>query len=73
MRIAVARASRKYPALVEMLRDGRLHLSAIAKPGVDDASGAVGNGRAKAGAVRGNKAACPVALQDHLHRQLGAP
>jgi len=31
MRIAVARASRKYPVVLTMLRDGRLHLSAIAK------------------------------------------
>ena len=31
MRIGVARASRKYPILLTMLRDGRLHLSAIAK------------------------------------------
>ena len=31
MRISVARASRKYPVLLTMLRDGRLHLSAIAK------------------------------------------
>jgi hypothetical protein len=31
LRIAVARASRKHPMLLTMLRDGRLHLSAIAK------------------------------------------
>lgn len=31
MRIAVARASRKYPLLLEMLSGGRLHLSGIAK------------------------------------------
>lgn len=31
MRIAVARASRKYPVLLKMLADGRLHLSGIAK------------------------------------------
>lgn len=31
MRIAVARASRNYPELLEMLGDGRLHLSGIAK------------------------------------------
>ena len=31
LRIAVARASRKHPALLEMLADGRLHLTAIAK------------------------------------------
>ena len=30
LRIEVARASRKYPVLLEMLADGRLHLSAIA-------------------------------------------
>jgi hypothetical protein len=29
-RITVARAARRHPALLEMLRDGRLHLSAIA-------------------------------------------
>jgi hypothetical protein len=31
LRIAAARASRKYPMLLEMLRDGRLHLSGIGK------------------------------------------
>jgi hypothetical protein len=31
LRIAVARASRKHPMLLEMLAEGRLHLSAIAK------------------------------------------
>jgi hypothetical protein len=31
LRIAVARASREHPILLTMLRDGRLHLSAIAK------------------------------------------
>ena len=31
LRIAVARASRMHPVLLEMLGDGRLHLSAIAK------------------------------------------
>jgi hypothetical protein len=31
LRIAAARASREHPMLLEMLRDGRLHLSAIAK------------------------------------------
>ena len=31
LRIAAARASRQHPALLEMLADGRLHLSAIAK------------------------------------------
>jgi hypothetical protein len=31
LRIAVARASRKHPMLLEMLRDGGLHLSGIAK------------------------------------------
>jgi len=31
LRIAVARASRKHPLLLTMLRDGRLHLAAIAK------------------------------------------
>jgi len=31
LRIAVARASRRYPVLLEMLRDGRLHLSGIAR------------------------------------------
>lgn len=31
LRIAVARASRKYPELLVMLGDGRLHLSAIAR------------------------------------------
>ena len=31
LRIAVARASRKHPGLLAMLRDGRLHLAAIAK------------------------------------------
>jgi hypothetical protein len=31
LRIAVARASREHPVLLEMLADGRLHLSAIAK------------------------------------------
>ncbi len=31
LRIAVARASRKHPPLLAMLRDGRLHLAAIAK------------------------------------------
>jgi hypothetical protein len=31
LRIAVARASRKHPLLLEMLGDGRLHLSGIAK------------------------------------------
>jgi len=31
LRIAVARASRKHPVLLTMLRDGRLHLSAVAK------------------------------------------
>ena len=30
-RIAVARATREYPVLLEMLRDGQLHLSGIAK------------------------------------------
>jgi hypothetical protein len=30
-RITAARASRKYPRLLEMLRDGRLHLSGIGK------------------------------------------
>jgi len=33
LRIAVARASRKHPVLLTMLRDGRLHLAAIAKLG----------------------------------------
>jgi 5-methylcytosine-specific restriction endonuclease McrA len=31
LRIAVARASRRHPSLLAMLRDGRLHLAAIAK------------------------------------------
>jgi len=31
LRITVARASRKHPVLLAMLRDGRLHLSGIAK------------------------------------------
>ena len=31
LRITVARASRKHPILLEMLADGRLHLSGIAK------------------------------------------
>ena len=31
LRITVARASREHPVLLEMLADGRLHLSAIAK------------------------------------------
>jgi len=31
LRIAAARASRRYPVLLEMLRDGRLHLNAIAR------------------------------------------
>ena len=31
LRIAVARASRRFPILLDMLADGRLHLSAIAK------------------------------------------
>lgn len=31
LRIAVGRASRKHPILLEMLADGRLHLSGIAK------------------------------------------
>ncbi len=31
LRIAAARASREHPLLLEMLRDGRLHLTAIAK------------------------------------------
>ena len=31
MRIAVARASRRFPVLLEMLEDGRLHVSTIAK------------------------------------------
>ena len=31
LRITVARASREHPCLLAMLRDGRLHLSAIAK------------------------------------------
>src|SRR5512144_1043188 len=31
LRIAAARASRQHPVLLEMLADGRLHLSAIAK------------------------------------------
>ena len=31
LRIAVARASREHPMLLEMLADGRLHLSGIAK------------------------------------------
>ena len=31
MRIAVARAARKHPAILPMLEDGRLHLSGIAK------------------------------------------
>ena len=30
LRIHVARASRKHPMLLEMLRDGRIHLSGIA-------------------------------------------
>jgi hypothetical protein len=30
-RIAVARASREHPTLIEMLREGRLHLTGIAK------------------------------------------
>jgi len=33
LRIAAARASREHPMLLEMLRDGRLHLTAIAKLG----------------------------------------
>jgi len=33
LRIAAARASREHPVLLEMLADGRLHLSAIAKIG----------------------------------------
>jgi hypothetical protein len=42
LRIAVARASRRYPILLAMLRDGRLHLSAIVRlaphlDGLDDA------------------------------------
>ena len=38
LRIGVARAGRRHPVLMEMLRDGRLHLSAIAKiaPLLDD-------------------------------------
>lgn len=31
LRIAAARASRKYPMLLEMLREGRLHLTGVAK------------------------------------------
>jgi hypothetical protein len=31
LRIAAARAARRHPGIVEMLADGRLHLSAIAK------------------------------------------
>ena len=31
LRITVARAAREYPVLLEMLRDGRLHLSGIAR------------------------------------------
>ena len=31
LRITVARAARQYPAVLEMLRDGRLHLSGIAR------------------------------------------
>ena len=31
LRIACARASRRFPVLLDMLADGRLHLSAIAK------------------------------------------
>ena len=31
LRIGAARASRKYPRLLEMLRDGRLHLSGVGK------------------------------------------
>lgn len=31
LRIAAARASRAYPVLLDMLRDGRLHLSAVAR------------------------------------------
>ena len=31
MRIRVARAARKHPPLLDMLRDGRLHLSAIVR------------------------------------------
>src|SRR5262249_31529023 len=31
LRITVARAARQHPVLLEMLRDGRLHLSGIAK------------------------------------------
>ena len=31
LRIAAARASKRHPALLEMLADGRLHLSGIAK------------------------------------------
>src|SRR5215468_10290282 len=31
LRIAVARAARQHPVLLDMLRDGRLHLSGIAK------------------------------------------
>jgi hypothetical protein len=31
LRITVARASRKHPMLLEMLADGRLHLTGIAK------------------------------------------
>ena len=31
LRITVARAAREHPALLEMLRDGRLHLSGIAR------------------------------------------
>jgi len=31
LRIEAARASRRFPAILEMLRDGRLHLSGIAR------------------------------------------